>query len=339
MNARPEFLYLGCEASIEQELAARAGLPFQAIRAGGLRGKMPWTVLWNGVQIVAGFLQASRVMRQFRPRAILVTGGYVSVPVVLAGSAAHVPVLIYLPDIVPGLAIRRLARWASRIAVSFEEARSYFEPDKAVVTGYPVRAELFHVDRTEARRKFGLAHGGRVTVMVFGGSRGARHINQAVTENLETWLRDCQLIHVSGPADFPQAQAAQQQLPEDLRSRYHPYAYLHDEMSQALAAADLVVARAGASTLGEFPAVGLPAVLVPYPYSGQHQDANADYLVSRGAAVKIADADLERDLLPTVAGLLHDPARLQQMRAHAQALSQPEAAARIAGELVRLAAG
>ena len=337
MNARPEFLYLGCAASIEQELVARAGIPFQSIRAGGLRGKMPWTVMWNALQLAAGLVEASAVVRRFRPRGILVTGGYVSVPVVLAGFLARVPVLIYLPDIVPGLAIRRMARLAARVAVSFSETLSYFEPGKAVVTGYPVRPEFFGIDRTAARRHFGLAEG-RLVVMIFGGSRGARHINQAVSARLEAWVRECQLVHVTGPADYAEAQSAREQLPEKLRDSYHLYAYLHDDMPEALAAADLVVARAGASTLGEFPALGLPAVLVPYPYSGQHQEANADYLVSRGAAVKIADADLERDLFPTVTELLRDPARMQSMRKRAQRLSQPEAAARIAGQLVQLTA-
>jgi UDP-N-acetylglucosamine--N-acetylmuramyl-(pentapeptide) pyrophosphoryl-undecaprenol N-acetylglucosamine transferase len=172
---------------------------------------------------------------------------------------------------------------------------------------------------------------------VFGGSRGARSINQALAAALPQVLPHCQVIHISGTLDWPATQERAAQLPATLRERYHPFAYLHDEMAQALAAADLVVARAGASTLGEFPLLGLPSILVPYPYAGQHQDLNADYLAERGAAWKLADSELSARLAPLVIELLSDAARLDRMSQAAGSLARPDAAANIARELERLA--
>ncbi|RLC60711.1 MAG: UDP-N-acetylglucosamine--N-acetylmuramyl-(pentapeptide) pyrophosphoryl-undecaprenol N-acetylglucosamine transferase [Chloroflexota bacterium] len=244
--------------------------------------------------------------------------------------------LIYLPDLEPGLAIRVLSRFAARVAVSFPEVARYFGAGKAVVTGYPVRAAFFAADKAAARATFAL-EAGMPVVTVFGGSRGARSINRALCSILDELLVRCQVIHVSGTLDADWVAERAKALPPDLRSRYRHYAYLHGEMVEALAAADLVVARAGASTLGEFPALGLPSILVPYPYAGQHQDVNADYLVQRGAAVKIADAELSAKLLPTIQALLDDRERLAEMSARARSLARPEAARRIAEELIGLA--
>ena len=335
-NGHVEFLYLGATGSAEETLAARFRIPFQAIQAGSLRGEKPWTGLWNGLKLMIGLAQAYFAIKGFRPDALLVSGGYMSVPVVLAGCLRRIPVLIYLPDIVPGLAVLRLSRWASRVAVSFEETASFFEERKVVVTGYPVRREFFGVDKAQARTQLALESDSPV-VMVFGGSRGAHSINVAVARILPDLLAESQVIHVCGPNDAAEAVANREKLPPKLRERYRSYAYLHEEMPQALAAADLVVARAGASTLGEFPALGLPSILVPYPHSGQHQEANAEYMASRGAAIKIRDADLQQELLPAITELLNDGEKLAEMRRQAQALSRPKAAHRVAAELQSLA--
>jgi UDP-N-acetylglucosamine--N-acetylmuramyl-(pentapeptide) pyrophosphoryl-undecaprenol N-acetylglucosamine transferase len=148
-----------------------------------------------------------------------------------------------------------------------------------------------------------------------------------------------QVFHISGPEDQPALNELAQSLPADLRGRYHLYAYVHEQMTDLLAAADLVVARAGAATLGEFPAVGLPAVLVPYPHAGQHQELNAEYLVKRGAARIVPDRELETRLLPVVRDLLGDERLLGKMGAAARQAAQPDAAKRIAAELDQLALG
>jgi UDP-N-acetylglucosamine--N-acetylmuramyl-(pentapeptide) pyrophosphoryl-undecaprenol N-acetylglucosamine transferase len=158
----------------------------------------------------------------------------------------------------------------------------------------------------------------------------------ALSKVLDRLLDVCQIVHISGRLDAQWVERRRAELPARLRARYKAYAYLHAEMALALAAADLVVARAGAATLGELPALGLPGILVPYPYAGRHQELNANYLASRGAAVKMDNADLEKELLPTVMGLLEDEELLIQMEERARSLARPEAAQRIAQELRRM---
>jgi UDP-N-acetylglucosamine--N-acetylmuramyl-(pentapeptide) pyrophosphoryl-undecaprenol N-acetylglucosamine transferase len=243
--------------------------------------------------------------------------------------------LVFLPDLVPGLAIRLTARLATTVAVSFPEAGDYF-PGKAVVTGYPVRPELPAADRTSALQAFDLQDEPPV-LLVFGGSRGSRSINRALVSALPELLQHCQVIHISGQADWPWVaeRSAVSQIP--FGERYHPFPYLNEEMVQALAAAELAVARAGASVLGEFPAVGLPSVLVPYPHAGQHQQVNADYMAQRGAAVIINDEELPTRLAPTILDLLRSRDRLAAMSQAARDLARPDAAGNIVRELRRLA--
>ncbi len=333
------FLYVGSRGGVEEGIVSRfaqnEGLPFTAISTGGLRGLAPWTVAGHLFKMMAGFVQSLGIVRDFSPDVVLVTGGYVCAPVAVAAWLRRVPLLVLLPDLEPGLAVRALSRLAKRVAVSFPEVAGCFAKSKVVTAGYPVRAEFFAADRAEARKAFGLEKEIK-TITVFGGSRGAHSINLALSQCLERLLEVGQVIHICGPLDAEWVMERGGQLPDQLRNRYRAYSYLHEEMPGALAAADLVVARAGAATLGEFPALGLPSILVPYPYAGQHQELNADYLVSRGAAVKIADADMGEKLLPTILELLNDEAALAGMSERARALARPDAAQRVAQELRQL---
>ncbi len=271
-----DVLWVGSKGGIEEDLIAQAGLQFVGLAAGGLRGMGPVVKVRNAARLAGGFWQARGVLARFRPDVVLSTGGYVSAAMTLAAWLKRIPVLIYLPDIVPGQAIQKLSRFAARIAVTSEESCRYFDRSKVVVTGYPVRPEILTLSRAEARQALGLDPQSKV-LLVFGGSQGARSINQALMAGLASLLPVCQVVHVSGRLDADWVTSAARDLPEAVRARYHHYDYLHD-MPLALVAADLAVARAGAATLGEFPAAGLPAVLVPYPYSGQHQNPNADYM-------------------------------------------------------------
>jgi len=325
---------VGAAAGVEEELAGRAGIPFRAIETGQVRGQALGPALRSLWRMRRGAARCRSILADFRPDVVFLTGGYVAAPVAWAAWRMRVPILIYLPDVTPGQAIRLTSYLATRVAVSFPEVARYFG-QKAVVTGYPVRRELLTADRAAARAALGLTADLPV-LLVMGGSRGARSINRALLAGLSTLLERCQVVHVSGPLNWDEVARAAAALPAAAAGRYHPYPYLH-EMPLALAAADLAVARAGAATLGEFPAVGLPAILVPYPYSGQHQEANAAYLADRGAALVVKDGELAGRLVETVLGLLAAPERMAAMARASRSLAQPAAAANIAAQLRALA--
>lgn len=330
--------WVGRVEGIEREIIERQGIPYRGIAAGALRGRGPRSLARSLAQLARGVGQGRRLLREWRADVVFATGGYVTAPLVIAAWLAKRPVLIYLPDMEPGLAVRVLSRLARKIAVTVDPVARFFPPDKVVVTGYPVRRSLFQATRLEARRRLGLQTDQPV-LLVLGGSSGAHSINMAVNRELERLLPLAQIVHISGTADYQVLQARQSRLPETLQTKYRLAAYLHEEMVDALASADLVIARAGAATLGEFPAVGLPAVLVPYPHAGEHQQLNADYMAERGAAVVLNDRGLTDHLFDTVTALLADRARLARMSEAARELAVGDAAERLAALLAALAKG
>ena len=333
------FLYVGTEDGVEAKLARRAHIDFAPIHAGQIRIRNPFKLAHNAMRMMQGGREARALLAEWQPDAIFVTGGYVCGPVVWAARRYSKPVLIYLPDITPGMGVKRLAPYASAIAVSFPEVAAHFADYPATIhdTGYPVRPELRQrsMSRPQARQAFDLDPN-LFTLLVFGGSRGARAINQALAAILPQLLDEMQVIHISGDLDFQDAGQRANMLTPAQRLRYRLYPYLHEEMIAALHAADLVVARAGASTLGEFPALGLPAILVPLPISGGHQRHNARYLADRGAAVIVENDAMPRELLPAILDLSRQPERLAAMSQASAALARPNAARDIAQVLLDL---
>jgi UDP-N-acetylglucosamine--N-acetylmuramyl-(pentapeptide) pyrophosphoryl-undecaprenol N-acetylglucosamine transferase len=359
-SAKNDLYYIGSVGGMEGRIVANESrLPFRALPAAALRGRGPHELLKGAATMSAGVTAARRLIDELQPVAILGTGGYVCVPLFLAARMAGVPTMMYLPDVVPGLAVRFLARIATLTACNVEDAARHLKrqavdardyigelpPRALLVTGYPVRQELFHIDRIMARRAFELSAPLPV-LLVYGGSRGARSINRAIEALLPRLLEHSQIIHVCGrEGDETWLDAAARRLPAALRQRYRLYPYLETgsapTMIDAFGAADLTICRSGASTLAELPAAGLPAVLVPYPYV--HQDENADYLVQRGAALKIADDAMlgnepsQGPLFTQVVRLLTTKHERQQMAARSRALARPDAAERLAEALLSLA--
>jgi len=330
-KAPSSLLYVGTSSGIEADLVERHNIPFVPIKAGALRGRSPLRFLINLGEMAWGIIQSFFILRRFRPQAILATGGYVCAPVVFAGWLRRIPILIYLPDVEPGWAIRFLAVFATKVAVTSGKSKAFLPSHKVVKTGYPVRPAFAKLDKRTAKASLQLDPHLK-TLLIYGGSLGARSINMAVSKILPQLLDLCQIIHLSGGRDEAWLQELRAKLPEGQSQRYKLYAYLHDEFPPALAAADLAISRAGAAIMGEFPAVGLPSIIIPYPYAGAHQRHNAQFMVERGAAIELEDSGLDA-LLPTIQRLLNDEGFLAEMSENARSLARPDAAEKIAALL------
>ena len=317
---------------MEAELVKRAGIPYRVIPAAGVHGVDLRALPGNLLQLARGVWASRRILRGYRPDVLFFTGGYVAVPMAFAGR--RIPTLLYVPDIEPGMALKTLARFADRITVTAPDSRRYFTKS-VTVTGYPLRPDLSDWARFQARTALGLSSN-KPTVLVFGGSKGARSLNRAVLAHLPALLELAEVVHISGQLDWDEIEEAEAGLKSVQRKRYHTFPYLH-EMGKALAAADLVISRAGASCLGEFPFFELPAVLVPYPYAWRYQKVNASYLANHGAAVILDDSRLQDELLDTVKVLLENPGKRASMKAAMRSLSKPDAAWEIASQLMDLA--
>ena len=271
---------------MEADLVKRADVPFETIPAAGVHGVELSRLPGNVAQLWRGFRVSRQILRRFQPDVLFFTGGFVAVPMAMAGH--NVPSVLYVPDIEPGLALKTLSLLASRIAITADDSRAYFSRHARLrLTGYPTRPDLVSTSREKACEVF-VFDPVIPTLLVFGGSKGARSINQALLGILPALLAEMQVLHISGQLDWPEVEAAGKKLDDWQSRRYRAYPYLHQEMTAALRAADLVVSRAGASSLGEFPMVGLPAVLVPYPYAWRYQVVNAQYLVDRTGALAAA---------------------------------------------------
>jgi len=279
----------------------------------------------------------------------------VAIPVLLAAEPLGIPVLLWEGNVIPGRSVRATARFADVVAVSFAETcaalgrsaassagssagdlRGARRARPCYLTGTPIR-DTRQIDREAARARFEVPPGARL-LLVFGGSQEVRRFNAAVAEALPRLVERVYVIHVTGEPAYGAALAGRERLPAELRERYRPYPFLRDEMLDALAAADLVVGRAGSSTLAEAAALGLPLVVVPYPHAAGHQRANARALVEAGAARLVEDERFDATALLEAAALLDDPAAHLRMSAASRALGRPAAAEVVADLLLDLAA-
>ena len=288
------------------------------------------------LRLAASTPQAAALLARLRPAAVLTTGGYVAVPVLSAAAGLRIPSLLWEGNVRPGRSVRATARLASALAVSHPEtAEALAGGGRAYLTGTPIR-DPATVDREEARERLGIPPDPRV-VLIFGGSQAVARFSAAVAAALPRLVEKVAVVHVTGDDGYAAALTAREALPEGRRERYRPYPFLREEMTAALAAADLVVGRAGASTLAEVAAFGVPMVVVPYPHAAGHQRANAAALVEAGAAVLVADEDFDADALLEATAILDDPRRHLDMSAAARSLGRPGAAAAVAEILMALA--
>lgn len=323
-----DLAFVGSSLGLERDLVPRSGTP-------GFYFPMRPPGSPQGIALLAmATVRCLILILRTRPLVTFATGGYVSVPASVASWLLRVPLVLFLPDVVPGRAVRWLVPLARIIAVSSEDARRRLPADKVVVTGYPVREAFTRATRLTGRQRFEIPDE-EVVLSVLGGSQGARSINEALGPCLEQLLSRYHVIHVSGPQRYEEARALAERLPADRRERYHLFPYLHEEeMADALAAADLVLCRSGASVLGELPAAGAPGLLVPFPDPAVHQRENAEYLARYGAAMILKNEDLSSRLCDVLGRLLADRVGLACMAFASRVLGRRNAAGAIA-EIVR----
>jgi UDP-N-acetylglucosamine--N-acetylmuramyl-(pentapeptide) pyrophosphoryl-undecaprenol N-acetylglucosamine transferase len=328
-DSMTEILFVGTERGIEARVLPREGfrletIPVRGLRGRGMRGFLD--ALWG---IPAGLFRSLRIIRSFRPDFIIGLGGYASGPLLLAGKLRGLRCAIMEQNLRPGFTNRFLARFVDRVFTSYRESAAHFSSAQVLETGNPVRwRRLPEVKRSE-----------KFVLLVFGGSAGAHRINLAVVDSMKR-LTDLagrlQVIHQTGQADFAAIKEVYDALPFD--AAVLPFI---EKMDEAYARADLVLCRAGATTLAELTAFGKAAILIPFPYAiYDHQRGNAQALQDRGAAEMILDREISGELLAgRIRSYILNPARIERMAAAARAMGRPEAAARIVDECYVLIRG
>jgi UDP-N-acetylglucosamine--N-acetylmuramyl-(pentapeptide) pyrophosphoryl-undecaprenol N-acetylglucosamine transferase len=323
-----ELLWVGTRGGPEEKLVAAAGIPFRAISSGKLRRYFDWRNFVDLARIICGFFESRRLLKGYRPDAVVMAGGYVAVPVVWAAATLKIPVYVHQMDIRPGLANRLAAPFAKGFSVAFEKSLRDFAKKNPVWTGNPIRQLMRGGSRDEARKLFGLEEG-IPTVLVIGGGTGAINLNRLVRRAAPAICERAQVIHLTG--------AGKAEGHEGMPTRYHEMEFLADDLRHALAAAYLVVTRAGMGTLTELAALGLPTVIVPIPDS--HQEENAKLFADAGAAVMVNEkTTFSKALADQILALLSDGNRLSDLRQKMLKMNRPDADEALAREILKTAA-
>jgi UDP-N-acetylglucosamine--N-acetylmuramyl-(pentapeptide) pyrophosphoryl-undecaprenol N-acetylglucosamine transferase len=316
-------LFAGRRAGIEATTIAGYGMRFAAIPSAPLYTEQVWRNWSLPLVLAAALWKSWRLIDRFKPDVVFGTGGYVSVPLIAAAGLTRLPVVLQEQNLMPGRATRLLARFATQVATAYPESSRYLHAS-TVVTGTPVRTEFW-------RRKENFSTVPR-SILVLGGSQGAHRLNQAVAEALPSLLErpDLSIAHQTGPREIDGMRSVKASLPAALAARYEPFDFAND-LADRIRAADLVVSRAGASTLSEVSAIGVPMILIPYRYAGGHQRLNGGPYVAGGAAIVIPDEEADgARLLREVGALIDDPLRYRKMVEAMREKGRPYAAEEVA---------
>ncbi len=336
-----EITFVGTRKGLEKDIIPRYGYPLEFIKVAGFERHLGLGTLKSAGELLLGLKEAYTLLNRINPDLVIGTGGYVCGPILFWAAMKRVPTCIQEQNAMPGVTNKILSRFVDRVFLGYKEGAKYFASHaQKVYTGNPVRQEILDASREEGLKKFGLDPE-KTTLLAFGGSRGARTINQAMV-TVEQQLAGnprIQILHATGTVGYEKhAEALGDQVLH--AGNIHVVPYLHD-MPLALAAADLAVSRAGAIGLAELMVKGIPSILVPYPYAtANHQEYNARALAAKGAALVVLDKDLNGDwLLGEVEKLLQEPERLETMHRSALRCAMPQAADAIAEQALALAEG
>jgi len=330
-----EIMFIGTSYGIENRVLPKLPYRFEKIWMRGLQRKMSMANVLFPIRLMVSLVQTTALFVRFHPNVVIGTGGYVSAPALLAGLTLRIPTVIQEQNSYPGLVNRLLGKWVNQVHLTYEDSVRYFKRKHGMfVSGNPVRGDFNHIEKSAALQKFGLQTN-KATLLIFGGSQGARAINEAVLQSLESLMAgsDVQLLWAVGEPDWETVSTKV----AAFSSRIYAQPYI-DDMAAAYAAADMVVCRAGATTLAEIALCGLPAILIPYPYAtAGHQVFNAKSMEQAGAAIVIEQKDLTVDgFLKTVTDLLKNEATRCRMSEAAKRVARPDAAADIVHQIETL---
>ena len=327
-DAGAEIMFVGTEQGIEAKIIPREGYPIRFLRAEGFVGKSFMKKMTAAVKTAISLLDAGKILRAVMPDIVIGVGGYASGALVLLASFRSVPTLIHEQNSVPGATNRILGRFVDRVCVTYQESISAFPMEKTFLTGNPIRMKIMKGDRESACRLFSLDTS-VFTVFIFGGSSGAASINRtmvAALNHLGDLREQIQFLHQTGDKDFQGIREAYRKA--GMKGTVAPFIY---QMAEAYAAADVVISRAGATTLAELTALGKPAILVPYPHAaGRHQECNAMKLRDMGAAHVVFDHELSGEVLARqIRELYEDAQGRKDMQRASRGLGTPEACSRV----------
>lgn len=336
-----ELLYIGSGNAVERAILENHQIPSTSIRSGKWRRyasvKNISDMLFN---IPVGILQSFWHLWKFMPDVVVSKGGYVAIPVIIAARALRISVIIHESDIVPGAANAFSAKFASVVAVSFEETAKRFPAKKKqniFITGNPIREEVLADTSKRAKATFGIADDAPV-ILVLGGSQGAKRLNDAIVEMLPTLTKHMHVIHACGELHYKEVKQKVELFGKGIQEgRYHPYDFMDEQMADAYSAANVVVTRAGAGSLNEIMSRGLPSIIVPLEGSANdHQRANAYYYEQRGASLVIEEPNLTQNILiDQLRSILEQPETYEKMSKAAYSLAQPNAANNFADVIIQ----
>lgn len=331
LDKRNEVLFVGTWKGIEARVLPKLGYRLECITAAGIRGKGSLARAKGLAKFLYGYAQSRKILKEFRPDLVLGVGGYASAPALMAARGMQIPRFIHEQNAIPGFTNRMLAKVADKIFISLEESRTFFPEDKTLLTGNPLRRQILEqVALAEPRER----NDDAFHLLVFGGSAGAHRINLTMGEalsSLEEVKDRLRITHQTGENDL-----------EDVTSAYEEQGFTADvvafidSMADAYRWADLIVCRAGATTIAEVTACGKPCIFIPYPHAvDDHQRRNAESLLKRGAGFVIIEQELSGEVLAkTIRGLMDDPAQLRSVGEAAQGLARLDAAQVIVDEMM-----
>lgn len=334
-NKEADILYIGTEKGLESDLVRREGIAFETIHITGFKRKITFENLKTVSRFLTGTKRAKQLIKAFKPDVVIGTGGYVCGPVVYAAAKLKIPTVIHEQNSVPGLTNKFLSKYVNKIAICFDEAKEYFPHKKVIFTGNPRASDVLDIDAKAGAQSLQL-HPSKKTVLIVGGSRGARPINEGFLSIIgELGEKPYQVVYVTGSVHFDHVM-------EKMKEHKHPAnvvikPFIHN-MPDVLGAIDLIVARAGATTLAEITSLGLPSILIPSPYvTNNHQEKNAQSLASNGAAIVRKESEMDgTQLLADIDQILTSEQVWKKMHLASKDLGIPKAAANLYNVLAEL---